>query len=142
MNQLNRAVHLAGSTLNCSFHACAFFHSREEEHEALLPFVKEGIEAGEKILHLIDTERRDERRRSMALTGIDVAAAERAGQLQLLPWEETYLSGAGFDQDSMLALIEEMLIGSQRQGYELTSHLGEYGMGAEGRDWRRRYHRI
>jgi MEDS: MEthanogen/methylotroph, DcmR Sensory domain len=60
-------------------HACAFFHSRDEEDEVLLPFVKEGIEACDKILHLIDTERRDERRRSMALTGIDVVAAERAG---------------------------------------------------------------
>jgi hypothetical protein len=120
MSQLNRAIHLAGSTLDCSFHACAFFHSRDEEEQVLLPFVKEGIDAGEKILQLIDTDRRDDRRSSMALTGIDVAAAERAGQMQLVPWEETYLRGARFDQDSMLALVEDVLADGQRQGYECT----------------------
>jgi hypothetical protein len=35
------AVRLAGSTIDCRCHACAFVDSREEEYEVLLPFMKE-----------------------------------------------------------------------------------------------------
>jgi hypothetical protein len=48
----SRAVRLAGSTIDCRCHACAFFDSREDEYQVLLPFMKEGIEAGDKAFDL------------------------------------------------------------------------------------------
>ena len=41
--------------------------------------------------------------------GIDVAAAERSGQLEVRAWEQTYLRGGRFDPEAMLALLQELL---------------------------------
>jgi hypothetical protein len=43
MAQSTRTVSLARATLSCRCHVCAFFHSREEEYQILLPFMKEGF---------------------------------------------------------------------------------------------------
>ena len=44
-------VRLAGSVLNRSRHVCAFFHSKEEEYDVLMPFIKEGFEKGDRAAH-------------------------------------------------------------------------------------------
>jgi hypothetical protein len=120
MIQRNRVVQLAGSALTCSCHACAFFHSREDEYQVLLPFVKEGVESGDKIFQVVDKDHQEERRRSLADSGIDVAAAEAGRQIEVRPWEQAYLRGGRFDQDAMLALIQEVLSDGKRQGFGLT----------------------
>jgi hypothetical protein len=116
----NRSVHLAGSTLNCSCHACAFFSSREEEERVLLPFVKEGIEAGDRFFHVLNSENQPLRRRSLLEGGVDVARAEQNGQVELRPWEQAYLRGSRFDQEAMLDLIQQVLTDGKQQGFGLT----------------------
>jgi hypothetical protein len=120
MNELPRAVRLAGRELRHSGHACAFFHSREEEYRVLLPFAKEGFERGEKSYHLVDKEHRPERLRRLEEAGISTAAAHRTDQVEVRAWEETYLRGGGFDQEAMLALLEEMLTSEKANGPGLT----------------------
>src|SRR5262245_52301170 len=41
-------IHVAGTTLGRRRHLCAFFHTLDERYRVLLPFVREGIERGEK----------------------------------------------------------------------------------------------
>jgi MEDS: MEthanogen/methylotroph, DcmR Sensory domain len=120
MMQRNRVVHLAGSTLACSCHACAFFHSREEEERVLLPFLKEGMQAGDRFFHVLQNDYQPARRRSLEDGGIDLAMAERTGQVELRPWEEAYLRGGQFDQDAMLDLIQQVLSTGKQQGFGLT----------------------
>jgi len=43
-----RPIWLAGSVLGNRCHVCAFFNGRDEEYEVLLPFVRDGLERGEK----------------------------------------------------------------------------------------------
>jgi hypothetical protein len=43
-------IHFANATLGAERHICAFFNSPEEEHRVLAPFIREGIERGEKVL--------------------------------------------------------------------------------------------
>jgi hypothetical protein len=120
VNQSNRIVHLAGSALNCSTHACAFFHSREEEERVLLPFVREGIEAGDKFFHVLDNDYQATRRRSLLDSGIDLGDGERKKQVEIRPWEQAYLRGGRFDQDAMLELIQQVLTEGKQQGFGLT----------------------
>ena len=115
-----KPVRLAGSVLDRSRHVCAFFHSREEEYRVLLPFVKDGFEGGEKAFHIVEAGHRPAHLRHLADAGIEVDGALRRGQLEVRPWEEAYLRGGHFDQDAMLALIEEVLIGGKTQGFPLT----------------------
>jgi hypothetical protein len=120
MMQRNRVVHLAGAPLTCSCHACAFFYSRDEEERVLLPFLKEGLEAGDRFFHVVPQDYQPARRRSLVDSGVDLAAAEHAGQVELRPWEEAYLRGGRFDQDAMLDLIQQVLSDGKERGYGLT----------------------
>src|SRR5688500_17515493 len=52
-------IRFAGGTLDRSRHVCAFFDSFDEEIRVLGPFVKEGLERGEKAFHIVDPEQRD-----------------------------------------------------------------------------------
>jgi hypothetical protein len=52
----SRAVRLAGSAIDCRCHVCAFFDSRDQEYQVLLPFMKEGFDAGDKAFHILDRD--------------------------------------------------------------------------------------
>jgi hypothetical protein len=116
----DKQVRLAGATLDRSRHVCAFFNSKEEEYRVLLPFMKEGFEKGDKAFHIVEDRHRPKHRQRLEQAGIDVAGAERRGQLEVRRWEDAYLREGHFDQDRMLALIEDVLQGGKAQGYPLT----------------------
>lgn len=56
----SRPIRLAGSTLGHRAHICAFFNSAQEAYQVLLPYIKEGLERGEKAVHTINPRLRDE----------------------------------------------------------------------------------
>jgi hypothetical protein len=116
----NGEVHLAGKALDRRRHVCAFFNSRDEEYRVLVPFIKEGIDHGQKGFHIVKDGHRPEHRRLLAEAGIGVGDAEAKGQLEIRRWEDAYLREGHFDQNKMLALIEEVLQGGKAQGYPLT----------------------
>ncbi|MFZ0864913.1 MAG: MEDS domain-containing protein [Candidatus Sulfotelmatobacter sp.] len=113
-------VHFAGSALEGYRHVCAFFHTQDEEYRVLLPFIKEGIDRGEKAFHIVDPKLLEDHLSRLRLAGIDVASAEQRGQLEVKRWEEAYLRGGHFDQDAMLALVQEVLNSGPARGYTLT----------------------
>ena len=115
-----RPVRLAGAILGPSRHVCAFFNSREEEYRVLLPYVKEGFGQGDKAFHIVEDGHRPEHRRRLEQAGIDVDAAERKGQLEVRRWEDAYLRDGRFDQNRMLALIEQVLNDGKARGYPIT----------------------
>ena len=115
-----KQVRLAGSVLDRSRHVCAFFHRKEEEYRALLPFIKEGFEQGDRAFHIVDPRHRAEHLRRLQQVGIDVPGAEGKGQLVVRRWEDAYLRDGHFDQNRMLALIEEVLSEGKAQGFPLT----------------------
>src|SRR5262245_43489103 len=111
MNEATSAVRLAGREVHHPSHACAFFHSREEEYRVLLPFAKEGFERGETAYHVVDSEHRPERLRRLEEVGIRAAPAPARlpSQVEVRAWEEAHLQDGRFDQEAMFALIEETL---------------------------------
>ena len=128
-----KQVRLAGSVLDRKRHVCAFFHSKEEEYRVLLPFIKEGFEQGDRAFHIVDPRHRPEHLRRLQGVGIDVAEAERKGQLEVRRWEDAYLRDGHFDQNRMLALIEEVLTGGKAQGFPLTRLVANMEWGLEDR---------
>jgi hypothetical protein len=120
MSKPTRPVRLAGRALGSSRHVCAFFNSKDDEYRVLLPFIKEGLEQGDKAFHIVKDDHRPEHRRRLHQAGIDVAEAERKRQLEIRRWEDAYLRDGHFDQNRMLALIEEVLQGGKAEGFPLT----------------------
>jgi hypothetical protein len=102
-------VHLAGSTLTHSCHACAFFHTKEEEYRVLLPFIMEGFERGDRAFHIVSPQHRAAHLARLESEGIDTAAAEAQGQLEVCNWNETYLQDGHFDQHRMIDTLLKMI---------------------------------
>jgi hypothetical protein len=110
----------AGGSLGQHRHICAFFNGLDEEHRVLRSFIKEGFERGDKAFHLVDPELWEDHLRRLAEAGINVGDAMGTGQLELRRWQDAQLRGDRFDQDAMLALIEEVLQSGAASGYPLT----------------------
>ena len=125
-------IHLGRGTLGTQRHVCAFFRTPEEEYEILLPFIKEGFERGEKALHVLSPEHQDDHLKRLQAEGIDTASARTRGQLDVLPWRDTYLPDGRFDKHRMLAAIEEMLNACASQGYDRTRLVAHPQWGAQG----------
>jgi hypothetical protein len=113
-------IPFAGGTLDRYRHVCAFFDSFEAEAEVIMPFVREGLERGEKAYHIVDPALRDDYVARLTADGIPVRDLQETGQFELRNWEEAYLRGGRFDQDAMLELIESVLIGGRDEGFPLT----------------------
>ena len=111
---------LCGALLGARAHVCAFFRDTTEEDRALLPFIKAGLAAGEKIVHTIDPARRTDHMSRYAAAGIDFAAAHSHDQFELHAWTDTHLRGGRFDPDTTLALFSQMRLNASRQGFPLT----------------------
>lgn len=128
-----KEVRLAGRPLDRSRHVCAFFYSKNEEYQVLLPFIKEGIEHGDKAFHIVKHEHRPEHRRRLQQAGIAVDEAERAGQLEIRCWQDAYLWEGRFDQNWMIALLEKVLQDCKAQGYPLARMIGNMEWALEDR---------
>ena len=117
---VNHSVQFAGGNLGGHRHICALFNSADEEYRVLRSFLKDGFDRGDKAFHLVDSELREEHLRRLAEAGIHVHEAMNTGQLEVRRWQDAYLRGDHFDQDAMLALIEEVLQSAAAAGYPLT----------------------
>src|SRR5712692_11731465 len=110
----------AGGSLGQHRHICAFFNGVDEEHRVLRSFIKDGFDSGDKAFHIVDPELQGEHLQRLAESGIDVERTMGTGQLELRRWQDAYLRGDHFDQDAMIALLEEVLQSGDASGYPLT----------------------
>jgi len=92
-------ISFAGSQLGEARHVCAFFNSDGEEDSVLLPFIKDGFACGDKAVHVVNPDQNRDHLQRLAAAGIDPAAAQQSGQLELRTSTETYLRDGRFDQD-------------------------------------------
>jgi hypothetical protein len=113
-------VTLAGTALEECRHVCAFFHSSDQQYRVLLPFIREGIQRGERAFHIVDPALRADHLERLRNDGIGVEEAERSGRLEVRVWDEVYLCGGRFNQDAMLALIQDVLTRGKSEGASLT----------------------
>ena len=121
-------ISLAGSQLGAVRHVCAFFSNDDEEYRVLLPFIKEGLERDDKAIHVVNPQQREEHLRRLASAGIDSAAAEQAGQLEIKINTEAYLRDGEFDQDRM----RKCAGGVPAQSHRVSNGLGGWRQGPAG----------
>jgi len=99
---------LASHELGAPRHACAFFETDDDEYRVLMPFIREGFDGGDKAVHVVNPEQREEHLQRLAGAGIETAAALARGQLDLRANTDTYLRSGRFDQDRMLEVFEAL----------------------------------
>jgi methanogenic corrinoid protein MtbC1 len=86
--------------------------------------VKEGIDRGEKAIHIIDPNRLEEHRGRLKAGGIPVRQAEDRGQLEISGWDQVYMRGGEFDEDATLAFMLQALV-EARKRFPRTRVMGE-----------------
>jgi enamine deaminase RidA (YjgF/YER057c/UK114 family) len=120
MRSVSAPISLAGSQLGETRHVCAFFNNDEEEYRILLPFIKDGLKSGDKAVHVLNPEQRQDHLRRLTAAGIDPAVAQQSGQLELRTNTEVYLPDGHFDQDRMLEVFEQLASGNAKGGFPLS----------------------
>jgi hypothetical protein len=104
MKRTSSPIHFAGTELRDSRHICAFFNDEEEEYATLIPFIKDGFENGDKAIHIVNPEQREEHFRRLSSAGIDLTT-EQSGQLDIRNNVDVYLSDGRFDKDLMFEVF-------------------------------------
>jgi hypothetical protein len=120
VKSVSAPISLAGSQLGETRHVCAFFNNDEEEYRILLPFIKDGLNSGDKAVHVLNPEQRQDHLQRLTAAGIDPAVAQQSGQLELRTNTEVYLPDGRFDQDRMLEVFEQLASGNGKGGFPLS----------------------
>jgi hypothetical protein len=128
-------ISFAGSQLAETRHVCAFFNNEEEEYRVLLPFIKGGFECGHKAVHVVNPHQRTEHMDRLVRAGIDPAAAEGNGQLEVRINTDTYIRDGRFDKERMLQAFEQVASGNAPGGFPLSRIVCRMDWAAEGNSY-------
>jgi hypothetical protein len=120
MKKTSAPIPFAGSHLDQTRHVCAFFNSDDEEYRVLLPFIKEGFQCGHKAIHVVNRDQHQDHLKRLRTAGIDPAAAQESGQLELRVNTDVYLPDERFDTDRMIAVFEQLASGNSGDQYPLS----------------------
>lgn len=119
------AVGLPGMSLQPGDHVCALYRGTAGRDEILLPFVKAGLEAGDKCITILDQADPDSIVNWLGAT-CDVEEAVKDGQLDMRSTADTYLESGGFSKLGMLNFLDHA-VGSAvtEQGFGFVRSTGE-----------------
>jgi len=92
-----------------------------------MPFIADGLDRGDRAVHIIDPARRTTHAEWLASAGVDVQRALDTGQLEIPTWSDVYLNGGRFDRTSVRAFILETLAAGRARGFPLTRFIGYMG---------------
>lgn len=120
MRKTGAPIPFAGSQLAQTRHVCAFFNNDDDEYQVLLPFIKDGFQAGHKGIHVVNPEQREDHLQRLGAAGIDAAAAQQSGQLELRVNTDVYLPDGRFDPDRMISVFEQLASGNSGGQYPLS----------------------
>jgi len=125
MNATRKSVRLFGENLDEGMHICTFFRTAEERYRVLMPFIREGMEQGDRAFHIINPSLRGDHTQRIAEVGIDTVQAEVEGQLEIIGWDEAYLRSGSFNPSEMLALLPVLLNKGRARGFPITRFIAD-----------------
>jgi hypothetical protein len=112
---------LARAQLRNHFHACAFVNSTDEERAVIDPFFFEGLRRREKAVYIVDPAHRDAHEARLR------AGTSESELVDVTTWNEAHLKGGSFDQDRMMAALEEMIRDHAATGQPPMRLVGQMG---------------
>lgn len=106
-------------------HICQIFSSDEERLDALLEFLRSGLEAGEKTACF--TEKLDEAYFADYLVkhGLSCDKLKESGAVSIAGTREAYFQDGRFDPDRMLGTLKQYHEASVTEGYPAARVIGE-----------------
>ncbi len=107
-------------------HICAVFQNHDQQMAVMVPFITEGLRAGQRCVWISPPASSHAFRQALARVGADLLTLEASSQLIILPDVEFYLHDGVFEPDRTIELGLTLLQDGQRSGYStmrITSDL-------------------
>jgi hypothetical protein len=118
---MSLATALANAQFRDHYHACASVSGEAEERQTIDPFFIEGMRRGNKAVYIVDPARREEHQRRLG------EAAPPSELLEVTTWNDAHLKGGSFDQDRMMAELDEMIRAHAATGRPPMHLVGQMG---------------
>jgi len=106
-------------------HLCCLYETEEEHWAVLTPFLRQGLERGEKVLYIVDAHTAEAVLGYLRGDGLDVEPYLESGQLSILSANDAYTREGIFDPDGMIALLRTETERALAEGYPALRITGE-----------------
>ncbi|WP_089787120.1 MEDS domain-containing protein [Natronobacterium haloterrestre] len=93
----------------CNDHLALIYESPADQFAAVVPFLRQGLERGERCVYVTDEASEAEVRAALRDGGIDVESATESGSLVVETFQDTYLRDGAFDVDGMMSFYEDVI---------------------------------
>lgn len=106
------------SSLQIHSHTCSFYESREQQKQQFVPFLRLGLELGEKCVYFINENDEDFVIKAMQDGGFDLQPRLASGQFQIVHTDNAHLKGGRFSEDKMLAYWNQSIEMASKAGFK------------------------
>jgi PAS domain S-box-containing protein len=106
-------------------HFCSIYESPEEHYAVAVPFIRIGLDRGEKCIYIADDGAISDIRQAMQSDGIDVDRAISSNALVLVTKEQAYLEHGSFHPDWMSTFWQEATQLAISEGFSALRATGE-----------------
>lgn len=106
-----------GVALRTRDHAAIIYWERRELLESVVPYLVEGLRAGDKVVYVADDQPVDVIADALRSAGVDVDAAVSEGRFALLTSQQAFFPTGAFDADAALRGVQELAVAAARDGF-------------------------
>ena len=106
-------------------HFCSIYENPEEHYAVAIPFIRIGLDRGEKCIYIADDGMVEDVRQAMQKEGIDVDRAIASNALELATKEQAYLEHGSFRPDWMYTFWKEATQLALSEGFSALRATGE-----------------
>lgn len=106
-------------------HLCSIYESPQEHFTVAVPFIRIGLDRGEKCIYITDDDSERDIRAAMRAEGIDVDRAVESNALTLTTKEQAYLKGGSFDPNWTFSFWKDATEQAMHEGFTALRGTGE-----------------
>src|SRR5947207_2323247 len=106
-------------------HLCSIYESPQEHYAVAVPFIRIGLDRGEKCIYIADDGTVGDVRQAMQSEGIDVERATASKALVLATKEQAYLKHGSFHPDWMFTFWKKATQLAMSEGFSALRATGE-----------------
>jgi chemotaxis family two-component system sensor kinase Cph1 len=121
LDDLTRAI----EKLGVHDHLCLIYETQEEQFAAVIPYIKIGLERGEKCIYVVDDNTAAMVINGMKAAGMDVDTAVESGRLAIVTKQDAYLKQGYFDPDWMISFLKRATDEAKAAGFSALWITGE-----------------
>ncbi len=106
-------------------HLALIYDNQEEQLDIIVPFLRLGMERGEKSVFIVDDTNPSSVIAAMERHGVDVDGATANGALAIVTKHDAYLKNGDFDPDWMIGFLAEAVEEAKKEGFTAVRASGE-----------------